>query len=634
MASNLFNIGVTGLNAAQANLRTTSHNIANAGTPGFSRQQALLSTVDPTLTGDGFMGNGVQVDTVRRLYDAFLSGQVVASQTRSSELEAYLAQLSQIDNLLADPTSGLSPALTSFFDGVQDVATHPENVASRQALLSSANSLIARFQLLDGQLASLRRSVDDQIGISVDAINGYTNEIARLNQAVIVARGQSGNQPPNDLLDQRDQAILDLNKLIRTTVVAQDDGALNVFIGNGQPVVAGVQTFDLVALRDPQDASRFTVGYQTTGATIPLQESLLSGGSLGGLLAFRSQGLDQTQNQLGRVAVVFGDAFNQQHQLGQDLNGLLGGNFFNIGAPESISATSNTGTAVITAGYLNTGALTASDYRLQFDGANYLATRLSDGSQTSFAALPANIDGVTLTLSSGAPAVGDSFLIRPTRPGASGLSNAILSTSEIAAAAPIRTAAAIGNVGSASISAGTVNAPPPPNANLQQPVTITFTGAGTFDVVGTGTGNPSGVAYTSGTDITYNGFTVQISGTPVVGDVFTIGPNTAGVSDNRNALRLAQLQTGLLVANGSATLGSAYAAIVSDVGSRTRELEISSGAESALLQQHVQARESLSGVNLDEEAANLVRYQQAYQAAGKVVQIATELFDTILQLGR
>jgi flagellar hook-associated protein 1 FlgK len=616
MTSRLFEIGISGLNAAQANLRTASHNISNAATPGFTRQEAVQSTALAQLTEAGFVGNGVKVDTVRRIYSEFLSNQVVASQSRSSELDTYYSQLTQIDNLLADPRAGLSAAMTSFFNAVQDVATNPQNYASRQDMLSGANSLVDRFRLIDGQLGALRRSVDDQITLTVTSINSYAKEIAALNEAIVLAKGYAGGRDePNDLLDERDQLVLELNKLLRATVVEQDDGSFNVFIGNGQPLVAGYTTSDLVAMRDPYDASQLTVGFQTPGVTLPISESVLSGGSLGGLLAFRRDGLNTSQNQLGRIAIALGDSFNLQHR------------------SEVISATTNTGNAVVAATYLDSNALTTSDYRLDYDGANYIVTRLSDNQQTSFAGLPANIDGVTLSLASGAPAAGDGFTIRPTRPGGNALSVIVALPEEIAAAAPIRTSQGAVNIGNGFISAGSVNAPPPPDVNLQQPVTITFTGAATFDVNGVGTGNPVGVAYTPGANITYNGWTVQIDGSPQAGDTFSVGPNTGGVADNRNALLLASLQTASIIGNGTATLESAYAAMVGDVGSRTRELEIASTAEGTLLQQHIQARDSYSGVNLDEEAANLVRYQQLYQASGKVIQIASEMFDTILQLG-
>ena len=242
------------------------------------------------------------------------------------------------------------------------------------------------------------------------------------------------------------------------------------------------------------------------------------------------------------------------------------------------------------------------------------------------------MDGVRLSLTSGTVAAGDEFLIRPTVNGASQIGVAIQDASLIAAAAPIRTDAPLANTGSGRISAGTVNAPPPPNPNLQQPVTLTFTSANTFDVSGAGTGNPSGIAFTPGVPISFNGWTVQITGSPNAGDTFSVGPNANGAADNRNALLLGALQTSNTLASGTANYQSAYGQIVSLVGNKTRELQVTSEAQAALLSQTEALQQSESGVNLDEEAANLLRYQQAYQAASKVIQTASQMFDALLEV--
>lgn len=634
MGNSLFGIGVSGLQAAQASLYTTSHNIANASTPGYSRQQVNLTSSTPLLTGAGFLGTGVQVDTISRSYSAFLTTQLTQAQSLEAELDTYYVQLQQIDNLLADPDAGLAPALEDFFAGVQDVATNPANTASRQALLSASAALVARFQSLDARFNELRQGVDDQIRSTVTSINAYATSIAQLNQSIVLAQGASGGQPPNDLLDQRDALVADLNTLVGATVTVQDDGSYNVFVGSGQPLVVGTQAYSLVAMQDPEDASRTTVGYRTGASVIQLPEDSISGGQLGGLLAFRSESLDPAQNALGRVAVGLALTFNEQHRLGQDQNGDLGEDFFTITPPQVTASTRNTGSAVLEATYADANQLTTSDYRLSFDGTNYTLTRLSDDVAQTFATLPQTIDGFTLSLTGGTPAAGDSFLIQPTRSGASGIDLALSDPAKIAAAAPIRTGSGAANTGTGVISAGTVDGPAPPDANLQQPVTITFTSAGTFDVSGTGTGDPGGLSYVPGADLSFNGWTVQITGSPAAGDTFTIGPNTGGSGDNRNALLLADLSTQNLLANGTATYQSAYAALVGEVGSKTRELQITAEAQTKFVEQSMQAQQSVSGVNLDEEAANLLRYQQAYQASSKTLQIAMEVFDTLLDLGR
>lgn len=632
MASSIFNIGISGLQAAQAGLVTTGHNIANANTPGYTRQEVDFTNSTPQASGSGFYGSGVSIVTVRRLYSQFLNTEVLSAGTQSSALDAYYSQIQQLDNIVADPTAGLSPALQDFFTAVQGLATTPNVASSRQALISSAESLKSRFDVIDQRLRDLRDGVNDDIGATATEISNYATQIADLNQRIIVARGASGGQPPNDLMDQRDQLVALLNKDIRATVVTQDDGAYNVFIGSGQPLVAGVLSYSLGTLADPLDSSKVTLGYKTPTGMVQLPEATLTGGKLGGLLSFRSQTLDPAQNALGRVAIALTETFNAQHKLGQDLNGQLGGDFFSLGTPRVSGNLKNTGNAIISGTFdpANVAGLTTSDYQLSYDGTNYNLLRLQDGNVRTFATLPQSVDGFTLTLASGAAAAGDTFLIRPTADGAQSFDVLISDPSKVAAAAPIRTAQAAANTGTGKVSPGSVNAA---GANLQQPVTITFTSPTTFNVTGTGTGNPTGVAYTAGQDITYNGWTIQVTGAPATGDAFTVGPNTGGSGDNRNALLLAGLQTAKTLDGGTTSYQSAYASFVSDVGTQTRQLQVTSQAQATVLTQATTAQQAQSGVNLDEEAANLIRFQQAYQASGKVLQIASTLFDTLLALG-
>lgn len=631
--SGLFGIGVSGLNAAQIGLATTSHNITNAATPGFHRQGMVQRGATAMQSGAGFIGQGVDVQTVRRQYDQFLQNQLVEVRSQGAQFDRYLSEISQIDNLLADTSAGVSPAIQGFFSALQDVATNPSSVPSRQALLSGAQALVSRFQAASGRFDAVRAGINTQIESSVTTINTYAAAIAQLNDRIVLLGAAGTGQPPNDLLDQRDNLVSELNKQIRTTVVKQDDGAYNLFIGTGQSLVVGNTVSRLAAIQSSSDPGRTIVGYDVGASIVELAEATLTGGNLGGLIAFRNNSLDPGQAALGRVAIGLAQAFNDQHRLGQDLTGALGGNFFNVASPVVSADTDNTGTAVIGANISSIAALTTSAYQLAYDGVNYTLVRSSDGNTQTFAGLPQTVDGVQFSLASGAPAAGDRFLIQPTIAGARDIGLLITDTSRIAAAAPMRAAAALANTSSATVTPGSVNPPPPPNANLTQPVTITFTGPGTFNVVGTGTGNPVGVAYTSGGNISYNGWTIQISGTPAAGDVFTIGPNTSGTGDNRNALALAGIQTSAILAGGTANIQDAYAQLVSEIGNKTRELQVNAAAQDAVIQQTESTEQSLAGVNLDEEAANLIRYQQAYQAAGKVLQIAASLFDSILEIG-
>jgi len=640
MGTSIYNIGVSGLAAAQAGLLTTGHNISNASTPGFSRQQIVQSTNTPQFTGAGYLGQGTNVLTVKRLYSQHLASQSLSAQTRLSELNAFADQIRQVDGMLADPSAGLSSALNDFFGAVHQVAADPASIPARQSLLSMGQALVGRFQSLDARFNEIRDGVDTQLASTVGNINSYSSQIAQLNQRIILAQAAGPGQQPNDLLDQRDQLLAQLSREVRVTTSNDDDGSLSVFIGNGQPLVVGTQTFRMVTVQSSEDASRQTVGIAIPGGgAAALSESMLTGGTLGGLLGFRRDSLDPAQNALGRIAIGLADSFNAQHRLGQDLTGALGGDFFSAPAPQVLYPNNpvNGGNAVIGAALSSAAALTTSDYRLTANGGgNFTLVRLSDNATLfSAAALPQTVDGLTLSVASGAANAGDTFLIQPTRTAAGDIAVSLTDVRSIAAAAPIRTAASIGNTGTGAVSAGSVNGPPPVNANLTQTVTLTFDNPPTtFDVTGTGTGNPANVAYVSGGSISYNGWTIRISGTPAAGDVFTISANGAGVADNRNALLLAGLQTVQSLAGGTATYQSAYSQIVSDVGNKARETEVTVTAQESILKQADDAMAALSGVNLDEEAANLLRYQQAYQASGKMIDIASRLFDMLLQLGK
>lgn len=645
--TSIFGIGVSGLNAAQAGLLVTSHNITNASTEGFHRQEAIQGTQTPQQTGAGFFGKGVTVETVRRAYSEFLDNAVLQAQTQSSYLDVYNSYITQVDNLLADPASGLSPALQSFFAGVQDVASNPASVPSRQQMISLGQVLTSRFQTFDARLREMRTSVNNQIVDVTTQINTLAQEIARVNDQIM--RNQfDPARPANDLLDQRGRLVAELNQLVRVSTVAQSDGTVNVFIGNGQSLVLGTQSYALSAGPSAEDPQDYGIFYMSGATRIPLNPTSLQGGTLGGLLTLRSQTLDDTQNQLGRIAVVLAQTFNDQHRLGQDLDGNLGGDFFNVPQAQALANQNNTGTAVIAAVNSDVSALTGSDYRLQFNAGTWTLTRISDGSQTTFAAFPQTVDGVTLTQPSGAAATGDSFLIQPVRTGARDFAGVISDTARIAAAAPIRTAFDLANTGSATISAGvavdTTNAAFATPGALTPPILVQFTSANQYSVYdNTNPAAPvlleAGIAYVPGSvndvfptpgALDY-GYRVGLTGAAAVGDRFTVGYNTGGVADNRNALLLAGLQTSNTVA-GTTNYQGAYSRLVSSVGNRAREIDVQGRAQDTLVTQTREAQQSLSGVNLDEEAANLIRYQQAYQASGKVLQTASRLFDTVLEI--
>ncbi len=940
MASGFFTVGVTGLNAAQLGIQTTSHNIANASTEGYSRQVNVQTANTPLFSGAGFIGQGTSVESVRRVYSDFLNNQALTSQTNVAQLQAYSDQIGQIDNLLADPSAGLSSALQGLYSAIDAVSSDPASIPSRQAMLSAAQSAVARFHAIDQQLTGIREGTNSQIVTEISTVNSLVTELSDVNQRIIVAQAGSDGQPANDLYDQRDKLLADLNKEVRVSKQVESDGSYSVFFGSGQPLIVGAQTYQLQAMPSSEDLSQMEVALKApSGQVMQLPESLISGGKLGGLLTFRSQTLDTAQNGLGRIAYSFATQFNAQHRLGQDLTGVQGGDFFKPMTLDVLGAPANVGTATVST------LVTESDYQVTYAAGQYSIVRLADNElMGAFTQLPQVVDGVRISLASGAPAsgdifvikpalpnsqravslstntgsakldssgsnlqtlsdsdyrlvvtatntfsltrmsdgevwtgrgisqaaalqdlttqaaplgfdlaisgaatVGDSFLLRPTRYGARDIDLAVTDARNIAVALPMRTSANAANAGTGTISAGSVEST---DVQLSSKVQLTYEDTGTsqslvgfpvgarvmvgatsyditapnqrvpfvagsnisfqgvgfqiptvpinndtfvvgpnylsasnganliisssettgatgtisslnylpasasvsgfpaltgfpagstltvtdfsgaavagspftvaaitdeftlpagggifsFDgatvrVAGTPasaqavsplmtlptttssmpagpidltyrqasgalparlTGFPSGttvrvtlpngdvrdyamddtapaseyVPFTSGATLSFNGYSFAVGGAPVEGDRFQVSSNPSGSGDNRNALSFSSMQTAHNMLNGTTSYASAYAQIVSSIGNKAREIEVTQTAQENLVKQNLNAIQSLSGVNIDEEAANLMRYQQAYQAAAKMIETSSKLFDELMSLLR
>lgn len=621
----LFEVGLSGLRAAQLSITTTGHNIANVDTPGYSRQVTQQSAEVSQFSGSGFVGKGVRTDAVKRVYDEFLVAQLRDAGTREAGSAILSTQLGRLSGLLGDESTGLNPVLANFFAAVNDVAQHPNDLTARNALLAGANSFAVRLQDIDGELQRLRSDTNTAIDRAVTQINTVTKQIAEINDQVAL-QANSG-QAPNDLLDLRDRLIGDLAKSARVTTTQMPDGTINVFLGSGQALVVGNDAYKLAAENDPQFATDRTLSLQTQSGTVYLTPSQIGGGELVGQFAFRDGALTDAQNELGRIAQSFAYTVNQQHRLGVDRNGNPGTDLFVAGVPQTYSDARNTSAAVLSATITNGTQLAGSDYQVSWDGSNYSVRRISDGTTQTFATLPQTIDGVQIAIT-GAPNAGDSFTVLPTRFAAQDFRVTIGDPARIAASTPVRSSAALANLGNATISAPSVVGPNV-DPNLQQTVTITFTSATAFNVSGTGTGNPTGVAYTAGGAITYNGWTLQIEGSPKPGDTFTVAANIGGTGDNGNAQRLASLQTSQIVSGE--TLAGAYGSLVADVGNEAAAAKVTHEAHARMQTNAFDAHQALSGVNLDEEAANLLRFQAAYQAAAKFTSIVQSLFDEFLQ---
>ena len=671
MGSGLISIAMTGINAAQAGLLTTGNNISNLSTEGYTRQRTLQASNPSVMTGAGGIGQGVHVVTVERMFSQALTTQVLNAQTNVSALDTYYAQVSQIDNMLADKEAGLTPLMQKFFDAAQSVATNPSSISARQSMVSAAETMTTGYRSMYERLTEIEAGINSQVRDTVGQINTYSTQIADLNEKIISASA-IGGQPANDLYDKRDKLVADLNELVKVTVTSNTNGSYNVFVGSGQQLVVGSQVTMMSAEPASADRSRNVIGLVgPTGNIQELPESLISGGKLGGLLSFRSEALDASFNQLGLMATSFTQTFNAQHALGRDLLGNANGSanfvseFFSVGAPDVIPNSKNaTGSPIVsitldpvtTNGTNYYSNLTASDYRLSFESGALTLTRLSDN--TSWTG--ANVGAINTQLTTDPqgfsldPAVGfangDSYLIQPTRDAARhfAISDKISADPRLIAAglseAVARGAAA--NTGTGSVSTVSYAAGFTTGSALSLSYNAGslsgFPATGTVTVTAGATTNtyamPSSVPYTAGATIAINGggwsgVSLVLSGAPNNGDSFTLAAAT-GVEDGRNIVKLGNLQTQNTMLGANATYQDNYAAFVNDVGNKTASAEISSVAQTSLLKQAVAAREAVSGVNRDEEAAKLIEYQQAYQASAKVIEIASNLFDTLLSIGR
>jgi flagellar hook-associated protein 1 FlgK len=659
MSTGIYGIGISALQTAQLGLSTAGHNIANANTDGYNRQRIIQASNLANSTGAGYVGTGVHVSTIERIYSSFLARQVISAQTSVSALETYGSLLGELNTLLADKDAGLEAAMENLFAGINQVSADPSSLVARQTLVSNAQSLVSRFEILNSQIEEQYQGVNNQIQTHVDSINSYAQQIAKVNQQIMVA-GSLAIHSPNDLYDQRDQIIAELNKLVGVQTNLNENGTMNVFFGNGQQLVVGTSTSTLVAVHASENYSRITVGIVNAGGTQELPESLITGGALSGLLQYRSESLDAVASSLGQIAVSLAQVFNAQHGLGQDLLGRIAGetgfeaDFFTLGNPTVMANTNNPPSApTVTASYSAPAldadgtfytTLTGSDYRLHYDGTNLTLTRLSDNVSWSGADIPSlnnainsspqGSQGFTLdpgvTFTSGVDD-GSTYLIQPTRHAARNIEvNSVIAADvrQIAVAAPIFAQADSTNTGTAVITAGSV-VPGYTAPASGTPVTLTYNSANN-ELSGFPSGVP--VPYTSGATYSFNGISFTLSGTPQDGDQFTITRNSNGVSDNRNTLLLGQLQTGKTMAGNTASFSTTYSQMVSSVGNKGGEINTVLAAQQSVLNEAEEARNSLSGVNLDEEAVDLLKYQQSYQAAAKMLQIASELFASILAI--
>lgn len=639
--SSLLNIGLSGLTANQRALRVAGHNIANVNTPGYSRQEVEFGTHPAQWRGDGFFGAGVQVAGVRRIQDAFQAQQVRADTAAAGQLRAYRQLAAELENLLGTDGTELGRPLQAFYDALAEVAADPASIGARQVLLGRADALAQRFQALDARMKEMRSGIQRRLQDGVTEVNTLARSVAELNREIANRRAGAGE--PNDLLDRRDVLLERLSELVSVTAVEQDDGMVNVFIGSGQNLVLGTRATALEVAPSLEDPERLEVIMLHPGGGVPITGEL-RGGTLTGLVEFDQTLLAEAEAGLGRLALGVSERVNRVHARGMDLDGNVGGSLFSeINTPALREARAsanqrNAGDAVLAVTVDDPGRLGVSDYRLAYDGAQYTLVRVDDGSVVdTFAGFPRSIatEGFTITLESGTVAAGDSFLLRPTAGAAREMHSLLGRPEEFAAALPVQVRAEAANTGGVSVTeVGTDGLAGVP---LAVPVTLTYdTGSGAFLV----SSPPGGTlaydpAVDAGRPLTlgipgFGDVLLTFEGTPDNGDRIHIEDNTGAVGDNRNALALAALRNDPLFDGGTATPGDAYARLVAGAGERAGAVELALEAQETLLRRAQEARDATSGVNLDEEAADLLRFQQAYQASAQVISAANRMFQTLL----
>jgi flagellar hook-associated protein 1 len=658
--SSLLNIGSRAMAASYAQLTVTGNNIANASTPGYSQQTANLETSFSQQTGSGFFGSGVDVATVTRAHSDFLTREAATAASISAADDARSTQLQQLQSVFQTDKDGLGYAAQQAFNSFVDVANNPQDSSARQSALASVGTMASDFSNAAGQLDEQQAGVADQLRTSVASINTLTTQIANLNKQI--ASAQASGQPPNSLLDQRDTAINSLSQFAGVTTVAAADGSVGVFLGGSQTLVLGSNATALVAVPDAFDPSKVQVGISNGSTTTTFPDGFFASGSVSGLLRVQNHDIPDARGLLGQFAAAIAGAMNSQQALGLDQGtpAAAGAALLTTGAPDVLPSSKNamsggvpvasyvngSGTRVssVSISVVDPKALQPSDYQLTADptlpAGQYKLTRLSDGTSQTVASGDI-VDGFQINIATPLPAARDSFLLQPVSTAASGMALALTDPSGLAAASPVQASLNVANTGTASVGSLQV-VDPSVNPNLT--ATITFTDASgdySYSLVDTtgalptvnGTGSVA-----AGQPIALNGWQLDLNGTPKSGDSLSVAKTAYPAADNGNANAMLALGTANIVGvGGSVAAGQnvtdAYASALANVGVRVQSAMAAATQSDAISTAATTAASNQSGVNLDEEAARLIQYQQSYQAAAKMLQIAQTVFDSLLSIG-
>ncbi|GGC87839.1 flagellar hook-associated protein FlgK [Halopseudomonas salina] len=653
--ADLFGIGLSGLKASQTNLSVTGQNISNVNTPGYSRQTAVQAARDPSFTGAGYIGNGTSIVDVQRVYNEFLSNQVRSSTAINSEVGAFQTQMEELNTLLSGTATGITPGLQNFFDALQTSVEDPASLPARQLFLSESEGLASRFNTVQTRLSTQTEFIGQQMGTLTGQVSRLSESIAQYNDSI--GRAVANGSEPNDLFDARDEAVRQLSELIGVTVVPQDNNSINLFVGSGQPLVVGKEASSLQVVQGTADPSRAEVQLVSGGSAQGIT-SLISGGQLGGLIRYRQDVLDQALNSVGRLALSIADEVNSQLGQGLDVNGQAGGQLFkDINSPDQLDLrsqarpTNSDPNTKLNVFISDTSELSTSDYEVLFSSATqYSIRRVSDNAVTGpidiTAATAPEVDGFTITLpTGGSVAAGDRFLVTPTRYGSGGMESVMQQPEELGFAAPASADSSLANRGTAKITQPTlVEGPQPIDPAVMQnflPIEMSYAqGSNTLTLSSAaGVITPTALSIVPGQTNTLEwevdgySFSMKMTGTPLDGDTFNINFNE-GKSDNRNALALSELQTKAVLGQAGGRSGfsfvDGYGDLVQRVATFTAQARSDSDSSAAVLKQATNNRDSVSAVNLDEEAANLIKFEQYYNASAQVLQVARSLFDTLI----
>jgi flagellar hook-associated protein 1 FlgK len=631
--ADLLSTSVSGLLAFQQALDVTSNNIANASTPGYSVETANLVEAPGQSTGIGFIGSGVDVQSITRTYNEFLAQQVRSSQASYSSSNTLAAQAGQIDNMLSDSSTGLTATLQSFANSLQAVASTPTSTAARQALLNQAQALAQQLTSYDSQISQYGSQLESQLSGDVTQVNTLTANIASLNRQI--ATESANGQTPNQLMDQRDKLITQLSQYVSVRTTTESNGAMDVYVGTGQALVTGGTASKLTTVAGAYDPSQLNIAISGGGTTADIT-SEISGGELGGLLSARTQVLDPARNAIGQVSVAVATIVNQQQQSGMDLTGAQGQAMFSVGGVQVLADANNTGSGSLSVTRGSLSALTADDYKLQYTGSAWSLTDVTTGQSVAMtgsgtAASPFQAAGLSI-VTGGSPASGDSFLIQPTAAATAGFSVTLSSPSQIAAASLVQGTADAANTGGATVGSASVTNPSTWNASSTgAPYTVTFTGASAYKVTDS-SGNPVTTGtYTSGSPITFNGAQLTLTGAAATGDTFTLGLNSAAnTGDNSNMLAMADALSASALNGNTASVAGAANALISRIGVVTQQAQSNATAQQTVNQNATTALNNASGVNLDKEAATMLQFQQAYQAMAQIIQASNQMFNSLI----